>query len=235
MDERALSSRAVLDIAGSDAYGNNDQLPQPSVQPGDIPRYDAATRIHTVASAILQVPINPGWRANLNASVGISLANHDIKIGNEFIRSDVTRGSMSVTDPAGLSAIYRNGLPDSVNTYNTPNLSTGRILTDGIYAQDKWTPIDRITLSAGVRFEYARGWVNDGTSEYLPDGNHLHRRPVLPCGERCTELQGDRPQALDGLRRLRRGEDGVQSVGKPLSRADHDDLLRAHQPDLDGQ
>lgn len=158
-----LSPHAVLDVAGSDAYGNNDQLPQPSVQIGDIPHYDAATRIHTVASATY--PINPGWRANLNTSMSVSLANHDIKIGNEFIRSDVTRGSKSVSDPAGLSAIYRNGLPDSVNTYNTPNLSTGRILTNGTYIQDKWTPINKITVSAGLRFEYARGWVNDGTSE----------------------------------------------------------------------
>ena len=37
----ALKSR----LKSSDAYGNNDQLPQPSVQIGDIPRFDAATRV----------------------------------------------------------------------------------------------------------------------------------------------------------------------------------------------
>jgi Carboxypeptidase regulatory-like domain/TonB dependent receptor-like, beta-barrel len=187
-----LSDHAVLDVAGSDAYGNNDQLPQPSVKIGDIPRYDTATRIHTVASAVY-LP-NPGWRANVNTTLSYSAASHDIKIGNEYIRSDVTRGSNSVSDPQGLSAIYRNGLPDSVNTYNTPNLSTGKIITDGVYVQDKWSALHKLTLSLGLRYEYARGWVNDGTSQLCQAETVFIAGKCFPAVKDAPNLQGFVPR-----------------------------------------
>ena len=56
-----------------------------------------------------------------------------------------------------LVQLYRNGRPDSVRIYNTPIRSHEFLNADlGVYAQDSWT-LNRLTLNAGVRFEYFNG------------------------------------------------------------------------------
>jgi hypothetical protein len=55
---------------------------------------------------------------------------------------------------ADLIQRYRNGVPDSVIVYNTPQRSREHMNADlGVYAQDSWT-IRRLTLNPGVRLEY---------------------------------------------------------------------------------
>jgi hypothetical protein len=187
-----LSSRAVLDVAGSDAYGNNNTLPQPSVKIGDIPRFDAATRIHTVASGTYS--LNPGWRGNFNATLSYVAGNHDLKIGNSFIRSNVTNGITSTSAPAGLVAIYRNGVPDSVNTYNMPNPSTDKIITNGGYIEDKWKAARKVTLSLGLRFEYARGWINDGSSPLCQPQTVFIAGRCFPAVKNAPDFKGVVPR-----------------------------------------
>ena len=49
---------------------------------------------------------------------------------------------------------YRNGLPDSVTIYNTPNRSETFLNGDrGFYVQDSWK-IKQLTINPGIRFEY---------------------------------------------------------------------------------
>ncbi len=73
----------------------------------------------------------------------------------------------STWSTSGMRAVYRNGLPDSVNTYNVPITSTlTRIPVayepsyrdNGLYVQDKWTPMRKLTVNAGLRFETTYGW-----------------------------------------------------------------------------
>jgi len=61
---------------------------------------------------------------------------------------------------ADLVQRYRNGVPDSVIVYNTPQRSREQLNADlGIFAQDSWT-IKRLTLNPGVRFEYFNVSIN---------------------------------------------------------------------------
>lgn len=159
-----LSSRTVLDIAGSLAYGQNDLLPQPGLPDGALSKFDAVTRINTGARRTYQY--QPGNRGNIHASLSHVTGEHDMKVGWQYIRSYVSSNDFLTSNyPSGLNAIYRNGVPDSVNTYNAPNLSTRKFYTDGIYFQDKWTPSRKLTLNLGLRYEDAYGWLNDGTSQ----------------------------------------------------------------------
>lgn len=57
-----------------------------------------------------------------------------------------------------MRAVYRNGVPDSVNTYNTPLAFEEWDRDQALYVQDKWTPIPRLVLNLGVRFETNYGW-----------------------------------------------------------------------------
>src|SRR5262249_32080052 len=105
-----LSTKSFLDVAFSLAYGNNDQHPQPEVPAGAIPHYDNITRIHTVAS--FDYPINPGWRDDFNVNLSYVAGTHELKVGNQYIRSNVTRGATSTADPP-VVAIFAGGVPNS--------------------------------------------------------------------------------------------------------------------------
>ena len=58
--------------------------------------------------------------------------------------------------------MFRNGVPDSVNTYNTPNVVDNRLLDQSLYLQDKWQAGRRLTINMGVRIQKSVGWVPAG-------------------------------------------------------------------------
>jgi hypothetical protein len=58
-----------------------------------------------------------------------------------------------------MRAVYRNGVPDLVNTWNTPVSSVTQDREQGLYIQDKWRPTRKLTLNTGLRFETNYGWM----------------------------------------------------------------------------
>jgi hypothetical protein len=75
--------------------------------------------------------------------------------------------------PADMVQRYRNGVPDSVFVYNTPQDSKANMNRDmGIYAQDSWT-LGHITLTPGVRFE---NFVGSIAARDLPAGRFVPAR-----------------------------------------------------------
>ena len=68
---------------------------------------------------------------------------------------------------------YSNGTPTSVTVYLTPFEIEPELDADlGLYIQDQWT-IDRLTINAGVRYEYLKQSVPDDPES---------RRPLQPGG-----------------------------------------------------
>jgi hypothetical protein len=60
----------------------------------------------------------------------------------------------SRTQNADLNQNYRNGVPDSVDVYNTPVRNDEYVVGDvGVYAQDSWT-LKRLTVNGGLRWDY---------------------------------------------------------------------------------
>ena len=60
-----------------------------------------------------------------------------------------------------LVQLYRNGVPDSVRVYNTPARTHEFLNADlGVFAQDSWT-LNRMTVNAGVRFDYFNGAIKE--------------------------------------------------------------------------
>lgn len=160
-----LSPRMVLDVAAVTHYGNNNQQLQrdPKVEPGTLARYDSVTQTYTGAKG--SYSINEGQRSNIRAGLSYVAGSHDVKAGYQFLRNDQTVGGISPSNyPSGLQANYRNGVPDSVNTYNTPTRYDRTYDEHSLYVQDKWTPVRKLTLNIGLRFETIYGWVNDGES-----------------------------------------------------------------------
>jgi len=188
-----LSQRAVLDVAGSLAYGNNHLDPQPGIGPGALARFDVASRINTGANRRYQFQF--GHRANIHYSLTYTAGNHDVKAGHSFINSEVETWFYHTSHyPHGLLAQYRNGAPESVRTYNSPAPSTPSIRTNGVYIQDRWTPARKLTLDLGLRFETAYGWINDGKSELCQPENPFIAGQCFPPVKGVPNFKGLAPR-----------------------------------------
>jgi hypothetical protein len=148
----------VMDVAGISMNGQTNNLPQPEVHAGDIPRFDSVTNTNTVASATYS--INNGWRAELASSLSYSAGRHDVKVGYQLVQTRSVSGATSISNPQGMRAVYRSGVPDSVNTYNTPTSSIRRHRDHALYLQDKWKPARKLTLNLGVRYQSTYGWID---------------------------------------------------------------------------
>jgi hypothetical protein len=159
---QTVGNRLVLD-ASYNRFRADDKFGQePEVKGGDISRFDAVTNTYTVALPTYRDLAT--FRDQVMGSVGYFAGRHDIRFGYQFMTA-VQKSSIWST--SGMRAVYRNGRPDSVNTYNVPIASTSTKIPvayepsyrdQGLYIQDKWTPARRITVNVGLRFETNYGW-----------------------------------------------------------------------------
>jgi hypothetical protein len=150
---KTFSTKMVVDVAGSNIKNYQPQVPQPEVLPGAIARYDSLRRTHTVAQEVYEV--SRDRRTVAHASVNYFTGSHDVKAGFQWDNGRYFAENFSTS---GVRAVYRDGVPDSVNTYNTPVSRTSYIQDTAIFIQDKWSASRRLTLNLGVRLEKFRGW-----------------------------------------------------------------------------
>jgi hypothetical protein len=100
-------------------------------------------------------------RFNAAGSVSYVTGAHNFKTGFQlnwgpYINTRETN--------ADLQQVYRTGRPDTVTIYNTPLRYKDTLNRDlGIYAQDTWT-LNRLTINAGLRWEYLKSEVSATTS-----------------------------------------------------------------------
>jgi hypothetical protein len=88
------------------------------------------------------------------ASASYITGSHNFKTGVQFSRGNAT----ATQEPNGdVAYSLRNGVPISLTQYATPNGVTTLLNADlGLFAQEQWT-INRMTLNAGVRYDYYNG------------------------------------------------------------------------------
>lgn len=159
---QTVGNKIVLD-ASYNRFRADDKFGQePEVKAGDISRFDAVTNTYTVALPTYRDLAT--FRDQAMGSVGYFTGRHDIRFGYQFMTA-VQKSSIWST--SGMRAVYRNGRPDSVNTYNVPITSTATKIPvayepsyrdQGLYIQDKWTPLRQLTINVGLRWESNYGW-----------------------------------------------------------------------------
>jgi hypothetical protein len=150
---KTLSSKMVLDLSGSNIKNYQPQVPRPEVQPGAIARFDSLRRTHTVAQEVYEV--SRDRRTVAHGSVSYFAGSHDLKAGVQWDNGRYFAENFSTS---GMRAVYRNGVPDSVNTYNTPVSRTSYVQDTAVFVQDKWAATRKLTLNLGLRVEKFRGW-----------------------------------------------------------------------------
>ena len=100
-------------------------------------------------------------RYNFQGSASYVTGSHNVKVGAQWAGGPYRRTRVGNGD---LVQRYRSGVPDSVLAYNTPIEWTDRVNADlGVFAQDAWTH-KRMTVNAGVRWEYFNSEVSASTS-----------------------------------------------------------------------
>jgi hypothetical protein len=150
---KTLSQRMVLDVSGSNIKNFQPQVPRPEVQPGAIAGFDSLRRTFTTAQAVYEV--SRDRRTVAHASLSYFTGNHDLKAGYQWDNGRYFADNFSTS---GMRAVFRNGVPDSVNTYNTPVSRTAYVQDTAVFLQDKWSATRKLTLNLGFRIEKFRGW-----------------------------------------------------------------------------
>ena len=112
----------------------------------------------------------------MQPTLSISSGDHDLKFGYQGSHGYQHSQNYSFSHaPAGLRAVFRDGAPDSVNTYNTPTSTPLGLMEHAVYAQDKWAVSRKVTINAGLTFP-------DGQRRRagaLPGRNRVHQWTVL--------------------------------------------------------
>jgi hypothetical protein len=160
---KSQSSRLLFDASTSHFLVDDRFSRQPDVQDGDIARLDEVTNYATIALGTYSN--NPMYRAVGIASVSFFTTTHDIKAGYSL---NYAKRTGNVYSTSGMRAIYRNGVPDRVQTYNTPVSSVTQDREQGLYIQDKWRPLRKLTLNLGLRFETNYGWMPETCQPQTP-------------------------------------------------------------------
>jgi hypothetical protein len=125
-------------------------------------RLDLVTGVRTTASAGETNTIEQLFTTI--ASATYVTGSHNIKVGTQW-RYGVN--NVSTGGNADLTQRYRNGVPDSVQVWNSPTYVREGLLrlnADlGLYAQDSWR-FKRLTINPGVRFYYLNEGVDAGVA-----------------------------------------------------------------------
>jgi hypothetical protein len=171
------SSKMVLDVSGS--LNRVDDY-QPWPKEGDTPQCSASKNksgctdgliagFDQVTNTALRISPTyrdlPNTRVFIQGSASYFTTAHDIKAGYQF---DYAWNEVLYFSSSGMRAIYRAGVPDSVNTYNTPARSIPENIQQGLYIQDKWRPGRKLTINAGVRLDTNYGWMRALCQEKTP-------------------------------------------------------------------
>ena len=100
-------------------------------------------------------------RYNVQGSASYVTGSHNVKAGGQWNGGPYRRTRVTNGD---LIQRYLNGVPNSVQVYNTPIEWTDRLNADlGLFAQDAWT-LKRMTVNVGARWEYFDSEVSASTS-----------------------------------------------------------------------
>jgi hypothetical protein len=156
-----LGPNRALDVIYSRLRASDFFNPQPGVAAGAIPTFDSTTQVSAVAQPSYN--INDHHRDAVRASLSWVAGRHDIRFGGEVSHSSV---ATTLWSTSAMRANFATGSPVSVNTYvvaitGEADGTAGAIdpayqyvedIRDA-FIQDKWSPLQRLTLNLGLRYE----------------------------------------------------------------------------------
>ena len=207
-----LSNRLLVDAAFSALPSDSPFLTQENVNanlPGVIDA-GGVTRAHRGIAAWYP-PGRKNWLIFDNTLVGRGslsyvTGSHSAKIGTSITRGKSDRISDGYPYNAQIINYFGNPISATFNSFplsQTEPWEKNYIWSIGTYAQDQWT-LDRLTVNAGVRWDYFRGGYPDGTipeapfaaAKTFPGANPVVWNDLSPRLGLVYDLRGDGRTAL---------------------------------------
>jgi hypothetical protein len=153
-----LTSQLLLDAGISFLKVAYNLGYQPDVQADDVAVFDFVTS--TIMNAAAYEFTSDALIRGYSASASYVTGAHNVKVG-----AQLREGPYHDTYAMHGDIILRlnNGVPDSVDIYNTPVSERESLDRDlGLYLQDSWT-MRRLTVNAGIRYENFKLSIPDQT------------------------------------------------------------------------
>jgi hypothetical protein len=157
-----LTNRLLVDGGWST---NNETYTTWELQPSNLKTGGAIPRTDIILgntwgappnSFFLHVPIRRTWSTSLSYVTGSHAFKAGMQFGTGWNRSQKRFMQAGPDNGFGVDLVqrYRNGVPDSVQVYNTPVHGREKLNADvGIFVQDSWT-LNRLAITPGLRFEH---------------------------------------------------------------------------------
>jgi Carboxypeptidase regulatory-like domain len=163
------TSRLLLEAGYSTFYVDREQRPFPYVPPGAISAIEVAGQFPGIAFRAPPASLDDAISANLYQKQRDTKASATYVTGAHSIKAGLTLRTtwdLSTAKAGGdMQFTLRNGSPISIMQTATPWARIQEIKPNlGLFAQDQWT-VRRLTLNAGVRFDYFRART---TETHLP-------------------------------------------------------------------
>ena len=144
---------------------------RPEVTEASRSRLDIITS--TLTGAPTRVRQDNNYKKDYHASAThvFDLAgSHELRFGSQGDWGDFPDNRYNKND---IIYRYRSGIPDSVNLVNTPVNSKTTIREFGLYVQDSWRIANRLSINAGVRYDYFKVFIPE---QYAPAGTYVGER-----------------------------------------------------------
>jgi hypothetical protein len=154
-----VTSRLLLEANYADVYAHVPQNESPGITPDIISAMDIGTGILFRAANNYSIYYYDSPNAKFAASYVTGA--HAFKVGFQY---DWGYDHQPYQRENG-SVLYtlRNSVPVSLTQTNSPRDYWGRYRNAGLFVQDQWT-MKRLTVNAGVRFDYHNEWIPEQTS-----------------------------------------------------------------------
>jgi hypothetical protein len=171
-----LGSRAFLDVTAAQWYNFFPLRPTRDFGLYDGPwgpgRLDVATNINFdgggAASYQDQKRFKPQFYANLSYYKDGWKGSHDMRFGYDWKRD---RRNFFTDQPFDVFYRDNNGVINQVDIYNTPTSPVNDVVYHSAWINDSWRVSPRLTINAGLRFEYYRdGWPEQ---QFTPNGHPM--------------------------------------------------------------
>jgi hypothetical protein len=211
----SLGKTWLYEVLGSFSNRGAPQRYRPEVGPDDVPHLDIQTSTLTVAAT---TPGDTEERIRMvNAAVmhvGEFLGSHEMKTG---VQTNWGSFLWTYNRNGDIVLRYRNGVPDSVDLYNTPTDSLSTATNLALYFQDSWRPQSNLTVNWGLRYDEFRSAFPDQTS---PAGNWVGERSFpgqeMPTFRRAVprlgvayDLMGDARTVIKASASIYNGNEGT--------------------------
>ncbi|MEZ5288922.1 MAG: TonB-dependent receptor [Vicinamibacterales bacterium] len=137
--------------------------------------------------------LSASHQTNGRFSVSYNAGDHNLKVGTQWMfglgGGHRTYSDRSPSQINGIPVAYTflRGVPTGLTQYAAPTYVVAQMNPDlGIFVQDQWRMTDRLTVSAGLRFD----WVRESVPETCQEGGLL-------VGARCFEALDNVPNWKD--------------------------------------